>query len=186
MGGGIIINSWPGIQQGISWLVRKAIGLATVTLKLTQVSGISPSTSNPTIEITVLQSTGTSLGATTDKLYLDWTVLAREDHIFGKTTAQARFVLGAASEGKSRPQLEIQTTIEDANIAKFLKGEIDEDGEPCEGFLVEVPKKDVLGVNGQQGLWTHVVIKSQDSKWTAEQVRDLTLLFLQYSFSPVI
>jgi hypothetical protein len=90
-------------------------------------------------------------------------------------------VPGAASEGKSRPELEIQTTIEDPNIAKFLRGEIDEDGKPCEGFLVEVPKKDVLGLNGQEGLWTHVVIRSQDSKWTAEQVCDLTFLLLKYS-----
>ena len=152
--------------------MRKAIGLATVTIKLTQAPGTNPSTSAPRIEITVLQSTGTSLGATTDKLYLDWSELKRDDHIFGKTFAHARFVPGApSSDGKTRPDLNVQTKVDDPNIAKFLRGEIGEDLKPCEGFLVEVPKKEIPGVNGQAGLWTQVLIRSQDGKWTAEQVR---------------
>ena len=56
------------------------------------------------------------------------------------------------------------------SIARFLRGEIGEDLKPCEGFLVEVPNKDISRVDGRAGLWTHVVIRSRDAKWTAEQV----------------
>ena len=133
---------------------------------------MNPATSAQTVEITVAQSTNTGLGATSTKQYLDWSEVARDDNIFGKTIIQSRHISGAPSlGGKSRPDLHIQTKINDPNIEKFLKGEIGEDLQPSEGYLVEVPQKEFPSVNGEAGLWIQVVMRSEDKGWMAEQVR---------------
>jgi hypothetical protein len=164
------------MQQGISWVMRKAINLATVTMKIKQFLGTNPRTSAQTVEIAIGQSTGTGIGSTQDSRYLDWSENPGEDHIFGKTIAQARFVGGSqqsSPDGKARPDVEVQTKIDDSNIGKFLRGEIGEDLKPCEGFLVEKAQKEYPGMNADAGLWAHVVIRSQESKWLAEQVLPL-------------
>lgn len=135
-----------------------------------QFVGANPTTSASTVQIDITQSTGTGLGGTADSRYLDWSEIPGEDHIFGKVIAQSRFVGGKVSEGKERPDLEVQTKVDDPNVGKFLRGEIGEDLKPCEGFLVEKAQKEALGVNGESGLWTHVLTRSQDGKWLAEQV----------------
>jgi len=158
------------MQQGIGWLVRKGIALATVTMTLKQFLGATPETSTPIVQIDVGQSTGTGLGSTSDTRYMDWAARPAEDHIFGKTNGKSRFVGGGESDGKSRPVLEIQTQVNDPNIGKFLRGEIGPDLKPTEGFLVEKSEKEYPGINVENGVWIHVVIENQDGKWLAEQV----------------
>lgn len=163
------------MQQGISWLVRKAIGLATITMTIKQFFGKTPETSAPTVEIEIGQSSGTRLGGTSDTRYMDWAERPGEDHIFGKTNAKSRFVSGAQSEGKFRPVLEVQTKVNDPNVGKFLRGEIGTDLKPTEGFLVEKGEKEYPGVDAENGVWAHIVVENQDGKWMAEQVCILPL-----------
>ena len=146
------------------------MGLATVTTTLKQFLGATPETSAPIVQIDVTQATGTGLGGTSDVRYMDWEGRAAEDHIFGKTTGKSRFVGGQEVDGKTRPAVEIQTKIEDPNVAKFLRGEIGPDLQPTEGFLVEKSEKEYPGAKGENGLWIQVVVENREGKWLAEQV----------------
>lgn len=155
--------------------MRKTIGLATVTTKIKQFPKTDPRTATQTIEIAITQSTG--IASTQESRYLDWSENPGEDRMFGKTITQAKFVAGSQqsfSNGKIRPDIELQTKIDNVNIGKFLRGEIGDDLKPCEGFLVETAQKQYPGVNGDAGLWVHVVMRSQESKWLSEQVTSPT------------
>ena len=95
--------------------------------------------------------------------------------------AQARFVGGTQSStaGREVPDLELQTKLDDANIGKFLRGEVTDELKPsAEGFLVEKAQKEYPGVNGDAGLWVHLVVRSAEGKWMAEQVRLLIPVFI--------
>jgi hypothetical protein len=150
--------------------VRKAIGLATVTTTLKQFLGETPESKTPVVQVLVVQSTGTRLGGTTDTRYMDWVERPGEDHIFGKTNGKSRIVGGEVVDGKARPVLEVQIRSSDPNVEKFLRGEIDAELKPCDGFIVEKSTKEYPGVNGENGVWMHVVIENPSSGWLAEQV----------------
>ncbi|KAL5356587.1 hypothetical protein BJX96DRAFT_143052 [Aspergillus floccosus] len=157
--------------QGINWVVRKAIGMTEVTVKMRQFEGPSPSTGNSVHQIAISQSTNVNLGGTSENRYLDWQEYPQEDHIFGKTVVQSRFIGSNTNQaGRSVPCVETRTEINDPNIGRFLRAEIDEDFMPRDGFLAEKAQTMEPPEGGKDGLWIQVVIRSQEPKWIAEQV----------------
>ncbi|PGG95072.1 hypothetical protein AJ79_10284 [Helicocarpus griseus UAMH5409] len=147
--------------QGMSWLTRKAIGLATVTLKVTQ-----KKIENDVTQIDIAQIVTGGLKGTTELRTLDWSEKPHTDHIFGSVIGQNRWVhAGAAgADGKRRPEVDVQTKVgneaEDVAVAKFLRGEILANGDIVEGFLVDE----------QNELFLQSWVRSQDSGWTGEQI----------------
>ncbi|KAH8701810.1 hypothetical protein BGW36DRAFT_355963 [Talaromyces proteolyticus] len=157
--------------QGIGWIVRKGIKLATVTIKLKQFVGKNPQGDNEVLQLTIGQSTGTGLGSTTENRLFDGTETSHEDHIFGKTLTTSKLIGGSASsDGKIRPTIDIQTQIKDPEVAKFLRGEITDDLKLSEGYLVEGAQTEHGKAVGQEGVWAHVIVKNNEGKWLAEQV----------------
>ncbi|KAH7146187.1 hypothetical protein EDB81DRAFT_883610 [Dactylonectria macrodidyma] len=163
-----ITGTW-GLQ-GINWIIRKTISMTEVTVKMKHLLGTSPPTGAPVPQIAIEQST--SMSRTSENRFLDWSENPQEDPIFGKNVVQSRLIGNDTSSGdRARPLVEVQAAIDDANIGKFLRGEIDENLQPCDGFLVEPPKKEHSQLKGgNEGVWLNVVIRNQDSKTVAEQV----------------
>ncbi|KAL1964337.1 hypothetical protein VTN77DRAFT_7022 [Rasamsonia byssochlamydoides] len=158
--------------QGISWIVRKAIQFATVTLHVTQYTETDPETSKPIVKIDINQVTTGGLSGTTEKRVLTWTEHEHRDHIFGTVVGKSRFFRGAkGADGKVRPNIDVQTDVKDEKVHRFLRGEILADGTEVEGFLVEEPKDvDDLGLGEGEGLWLQSFVRNVDSGWTAEQI----------------
>ncbi|OKP14225.1 hypothetical protein PENSUB_77 [Penicillium subrubescens] len=160
------------LQQGVNWVVRKAIGMTEVTMKMKQFEGSSPGTGSAVTQIAISQTANVNLGGTSESRYLDWQEYPQEDHIFGKTVVQSRFIGNSNQAAKSVPCVHIRTEINDPEVLKFLRGEIDESYAPCDGFLVEKSQATEPLEGGEDGLWIHVVIRSHEPKWIAEQASD--------------
>ncbi|EXK25800.1 hypothetical protein FOMG_17571 [Fusarium oxysporum f. sp. melonis 26406] len=148
--------------------------MTDVTVRMEHSHGTNPRTGASVSQITINQSTSMSvnLNGTSENRFLDWSENPQEDHIFGKTIVQSRLIGNqTSSDGVSRPCVDIQTSVDDPNIGKFLRGEVDENLQPCDGFLIEPPlTKHHQLKECNAGLWLNVVIRSQDSKWMVEQV----------------
>lgn len=152
--------------------MRKAIGMTEVTVKMRQFEGPSPSTGDTIHQIAISQAANVNLGGTTEHRYLDWQEYPQEDHIFGKTIVQSRFIGSTTNQtGRPVPCVQTRTEINDPNIEKFLRAEIDEACMPYDGFLVEKAQATEPLEGGKDGLWMEVVIRSQEPKWIAEQVK---------------
>ncbi|KFY81291.1 hypothetical protein V500_11552 [Pseudogymnoascus sp. VKM F-4518 (FW-2643)] len=155
--------------QGVNWVIRKAVAIATVTLDITEYQEPNPGTLKPVVRIEIVQSNSSGLPGTTEKRVLDWSENLQEDHLFGKCIAQTRLIRGIKQEdGNIVPNIDIQTQIEDEAIAKFLRGEILDQDRTSEGFLVEAPREDDAGEG--EGLWVQLFVRNQVNGWTAEQV----------------
>ncbi|KUL85184.1 hypothetical protein ZTR_06223 [Talaromyces verruculosus] len=161
--------------QGISWLTRKAIGIATITLSVNEF--IEPNADDPSnapITKIVIDQTATGGIKSTESRTTDWRVREHKDRTFGKCAAQSRLVRGEkGADGKVRPVFEVQTEPKEEKIKKFLRGEITVDGEedPEGGFLVDdVQEKDGVSYPEGEGLWLHSFVRSEDAPWTAEQI----------------
>ncbi|KAI0021032.1 hypothetical protein F4780DRAFT_779016 [Xylariomycetidae sp. FL0641] len=115
-------NVDPALQlQGIGWLVRKAIGAASVTLHVKQYTGDDDG-GKPHIDI---QQTATAgVKGTTENRVLDWTPREHKDWLFGTVQGQSRFIsaadLGAllAEGGQARAD-----NWADADAARFLQAD---------------------------------------------------------------
>jgi len=145
--------------QGLSWITRTAISLATITLHATEYKD------GDLVRIDIAQTVTGGLQGTTEHRKLDWSVNDHTDHIFGSVKGQSRFLKGAADpDGKVRPNVDIQTKIggdgvEDTAIATFLRGETLANGEPTEGFLEE-----------ENSVFVQSWVRSVDNGWTGEQI----------------
>lgn len=144
----------------MSWLTRKAIGLATLTLHVKQ---YTDETNTPHIDIS--QTITGGIPGTTELRALSWEPKEHTDHIFGTVNGRSRYV-GAATgaDGKVRPDVDVQTKVgdekEQAAVVRFLKGETLADGTEVEGFLTG---------EGEDS-WVQSWVESLDNGWTAEQV----------------
>ncbi|EEH45413.1 uncharacterized protein PADG_01563 [Paracoccidioides brasiliensis Pb18] len=151
--------------QGLSWLTRKAIGIATITLKVTQSK--NPDTGDVTLDVAQLLTGG--LKGTSEHRVLNWSEKPHQDHIFGSVIGQSRFVKAgdADADGKRRPAVEVQTEISGDDdgtqgeaVAKFLRGEILANGDATDGFVVDAANDYFMQS------W----VRSQESGWTGEQI----------------
>ncbi|KAJ5291832.1 hypothetical protein N7478_001083 [Penicillium angulare] len=159
--------------QGINWLLRKAVALTDICLK------ISTSHTNEPEPITTIEFLQTSpigkLASTTEKRVLNGEVRYHSDYIFGTVTSQSCFVQGsseAENVGLVKPELGVQTKSLGSDLVKFLSGEITfEDRELFThfgGFLVEGIHSGQRKTRGR-GLWVHTFERSIHSGWEAEQ-----------------
>lgn len=144
----------------MSWLTRKAIGLATLTLNIKQ---YTDDTNNTHIDIS--QTITGGIPGTTELRTLSWEPKEHTDHIFGTVSGRSRYVSGAPGpDGKIRPDVDVQTKTgndkEQEAVVKFLKGETLADGSEVEGFVV----------GEGEDTWVQSWVESVDNGWTAEQV----------------
>lgn len=156
--------------QGISWVVRKAIGLATVTLAISE--NVVPNTDDPAnapVTRIVVNQTATGGIKTVEKRTTDWRVRTHTDRVFGTLDGQSRLIRG--SKAARGPNVDVQTEPKEEEIAKWLKGEIDLDGQPGQGWLVDdvADSKDGVEYGEGEGLWLHSWVKAE-AGWTAEQI----------------
>ncbi|MCJ1468440.1 hypothetical protein MMC07_007069 [Pseudocyphellaria aurata] len=79
-----ISGTW--VMQGISWWLRKAIAIATITLSVKQYDDDEGVT-----HIDIEQTTTGGI-KTTELRTLDWNVRFHEDRVFGKVDSQTRWV----------------------------------------------------------------------------------------------
>ncbi|KAF7889018.1 hypothetical protein EAF00_009318 [Botryotinia globosa] len=72
--------------QGVGWLARKAISVATVTLHVKQYID-----ENQVTHVDIDQTATGGIKGTSENRILDWSVGTHEDHLFGKIVGQSRF-----------------------------------------------------------------------------------------------
>ncbi len=128
--------------QGIGWLTRKTIGVATITLDVKQYKGAPTAPADadgPEVTHVDIEQTLTGgLKGTTEKRCIDNTDREHSDWMFGSVRGQSRWVSPAA--------------IDDAFLAKgWLEGDAEQGGPDGE---------------------THILsfVQSLDNGWTATQV----------------
>jgi hypothetical protein len=81
--------------QGVGWLTRKAIGVATVNLEIKQYDGppSPPSTSEtPATHVDIEQTLSAGLTGSTEKRCLDTTFREHTDWLFGHVRGQSKWV----------------------------------------------------------------------------------------------
>ncbi|KAL4781447.1 hypothetical protein BJX76DRAFT_16479 [Aspergillus varians] len=150
--------------------MRTTLAWVTVTLNTKQYQSPDHPDDKTIQHIDVENVVTGGVQGTSEFRITDWKKRERNDTIFGRVEGQSQLFRGAAAKdgsGKVRPNVEVQTTIDDEKIGKFLRGEITADGAEVEGFLVD-PVGDGFGEG--QGLWLQSYVKSLDSSWTAEQI----------------
>lgn len=73
--------------QGVSWITRSVLSLATVYLDVKQYKD-----DTGVVHIDIVQTVTGGLQGTTELRTLDWAKREHEDHIFGKLHGQTRFI----------------------------------------------------------------------------------------------
>lgn len=155
----------------MNWLTRKAIGLASLTLKVNQY----PDPEKNTIyHISIDQIATGGIKGTHEDRTTDWEVRPHSDHIFGNNDGQSRMVRGAKdADGKVRPNLDVCTKVgrdeDDEKIKKFLKGGILGDGSASDGFIVD-NVGDEYGDGEGLFIQNYVVNTDSGYGWAAEHV----------------
>ncbi|GKZ38842.1 hypothetical protein AbraIFM66950_011365 [Aspergillus brasiliensis] len=151
--------------QGMGWLMRKALNVATVTLSIKEY----PDAAEPTIwHIDIDQTVTGGIKGTTERRISDNKHREHEDHIFGHLKGRSRFFRGSKGEdGKVRPYTDFETKIDEPQVYKFLRGEVLADGSACEGFVVDETGEEF---GEGEGLWYISSVENLDNGWTAEQV----------------
>lgn len=106
------------MEQGIGWVTRKLISVATITLN------VKHYTEDDTEHIDIEQTATGGIQGTTENRILDWKERPHKDYLFGEVAGQSR-----------RVQLE---DVQDEFLKKgWLEGEAREDG-LVESFVVSV------------------------------------------------
>ncbi|KAJ5659692.1 hypothetical protein N7507_006143 [Penicillium longicatenatum] len=155
--------------QGVSWFLRKALPYATVTLHVKEYAD----SENPLVyHIDIDQIITGGITGTKESRTLDWEERSHVDTIFGTVHGRSRMFRGAkGDDGKTRPALDVQSKVgepeADAKVQKFLRGEIQLDGSPSEGFVVD---DEGTEFGEGEGLWVQSYVVNQEVGWTAEQV----------------
>ncbi|EPS33669.1 hypothetical protein POX_a01335 [Penicillium oxalicum] len=155
--------------QGMGWMMRKVLGMATVTLSVKEYTDES----NPqAYHIDIDQTVTGGIQGTREERVLDWQEREHVDTIFGKLRGKSRFLRGSKTDdGKVRPAVDFQTQVgdaeSDARVQRFLRGEVLLDGSAAEGFVVD----DEGAEFGEgEGLWMQSFVVNEESGWTAEQI----------------
>ncbi|CAG8951310.1 hypothetical protein HYFRA_00008060 [Hymenoscyphus fraxineus] len=73
--------------QGVGWLLRRTIGLATITLHVKQYTDDAGVT-----HVDIDQTASGGIKGTSETRTLDWTLRPHEDYVFGKIEGKARWV----------------------------------------------------------------------------------------------
>ncbi len=127
--------------QGISWMTRKLLGMATLTLDVKQWEGPpSPPSeaAGPATHIEIAQTLTGGLKGTTENRCLDWVFREHEDYMFGRVEGRSRWI-----------------AVADVDDAFLAAGWEEGDAERA-------------GPNGETHLLSHV--ESRDNTWIARQI----------------
>ncbi|KAK1769982.1 hypothetical protein QBC33DRAFT_307894 [Phialemonium atrogriseum] len=128
--------------QGIGWLTRKAIGLASITLDIKEYEGVpSPPSeaAGPATHIEIEQLATAGVKGTTEKRCVDGEWREHGDWLFGRVRGRSNWIASAAD-------------VEDKFLAGgWLAGEGEASGPAGEGLLESY-------------------VESLDSDWTARQI----------------
>ncbi|KAK4192792.1 hypothetical protein QBC35DRAFT_483397 [Podospora australis] len=133
----------PGLAlQGVGWVTRKAVGMATLTLTVKQFTAPPSPPAEPSggaVTHIEIEQTGTGgLKGSTEKRCLDYNFRDHSDWLFGHVKGQSKFI--AASD------------ISDAHLKQgWLEG-----------------AEEATGPNGETHILSHV--ESYDAGWTATQI----------------
>lgn len=155
--------------QGLGWVLRKAIGVATITLHIHTYSDTEDA---KILHVDIDQTVTGGIKGTTEIRVTDGKERDHKDHIFGNNKGQSFLTRGAKGEdGKVRPKFEVRSKVgneaDDAKVAKFLRGEISTDGSASEGFVVDDEGEEY---GEGEGLYLQSWVTNLDSGWTAEQI----------------
>ncbi|KAL3491150.1 hypothetical protein BJX62DRAFT_205617 [Aspergillus germanicus] len=160
--------------QKIPFLIRHAITSSPVHLILTQYTETDAKGQEQTHLDLIQRTAGTlSLPVIEDKRVLDWVEREHEDFVFGKLLTRSMFVRGSISDsGVVRPDFEVNVHVKEGQevIERFLRGEIDVDGDQTDGLLVEEEGVGTGAAEEGKGLWVHTLEINEKSAWTAETV----------------
>ncbi|KAJ5622951.1 hypothetical protein N7490_011556 [Penicillium lividum] len=152
--------------QGISWITRKTIGLATVYLEISVYNTECSKTSASFMNIDVSQTATGSLAGITERRKLDWKMQIHTDYIFGELSCWSQLIGGARDEeGNMRPDFVFQTRVNDESVIDFLKGRTMHDGTRSDGFMVDMKSAEIE----RTGSWVHTFARNERSGWTTEQ-----------------
>ncbi|KAL4999501.1 hypothetical protein BDV10DRAFT_184393 [Aspergillus recurvatus] len=161
-----VSDSMDGILrlQGVSWLSRKAISAATLTLNFT--SSVEPSSSSgePTVHLTMRQTLTGGIGGSAEVRITDWVERERSNHIYGDVLSRSQLIKGTREEdGHVRPDLDLRSKpSNDASreeVQKFLRGAV---GQADSDDLTD--------------LFIHDFGRNEKSGWTAEQIWSIEVL----------
>lgn len=141
-------------QQGVSWLVRKAIRAASMKLTVT-----FRSESMEFVMHTML--TGGLTGSSETRIP-DWVERLHKDNIFGDVLVRCRFVPGELDAGGNKwPQFDMQSTFyrepDRIEAEEFLKN--------FTSSVVPAQEKE-----GRKDSFLHDFVRNESAGWTAEQV----------------
>ncbi|PYH81831.1 hypothetical protein BO82DRAFT_374491 [Aspergillus uvarum CBS 121591] len=156
--------------QKVPWLLRRALAAVTIHLKISGFLAPSPLGEKPLPNFDFIQTATGGLVGTTEKRTLNWEVQAHADYIFGSVQHQSHFIRGTTdARGYIRPEFEMQTSVNSAEIKQFLRGEIMLDGSESPGFLLASPNSRGDGKD-RMDIWIHTFERNLQSGWTAEQI----------------
>jgi hypothetical protein len=133
--------------QGVGWLLRKALGVATVTQSLRQ--NFTTGQDGKTVaQITIDQFVTGGLKGTTENRILDWQYRGHSDWLFGTLQGKSRYTT-------------LKTIVEDNKG----KGVVEEDSKfLSEGWLKETEESEVV----------ESFVDNEDAKWTGWQIWGFT------------
>ncbi|KAF2705158.1 hypothetical protein K504DRAFT_440126 [Pleomassaria siparia CBS 279.74] len=148
--------------QGMGWLMRKAIGLATVTQHLKSWTGPPDDdpTGPPITHIQIEQTATGGIKGTTESRNLDWKPRPHSDHVFGEMMGKSRW------SSTSR--------VLEENVGTGKKGYEEDDARfLCEGWLEESAQGEVVEswVNNEKAGWTgwqvwgFAEVDGQEGRW---------------------
>ncbi|KAH9900451.1 hypothetical protein F4778DRAFT_738993 [Xylariomycetidae sp. FL2044] len=143
--------------QGIGWLTRKAIGVASVTLHVKQYQAPPkpPATStDPVTHIDIQQVATGGLKGTNEERCLDFEFREHKDWLFGRVKGQSKWMSAE----------ELQSIVA-AGSEAMTKGWIENDFLLKDWLLDDAEK---TGPNGEPFIYNHV--ESLDAGWTGTQV----------------
>lgn len=157
------------ILQGLSWFLRKAISLATVTLSVKQYTRPDEEgdPSPPPIHIDITQVATGGISTTHENRVLNWSERDHEDRIFGKVKGRSRMFDGIGRFEMAGPG--------GADDEKFLKAKVLRDGETESGWCgpdggEEEEEKQEQQHHHHVQSWVINVDEGATGGWTAEQV----------------
>ncbi|KAL4955607.1 hypothetical protein BDW69DRAFT_160309 [Aspergillus filifer] len=158
-------------MQGLSWFMRTTLAWVSVTLNTKQYPSPDQPTQKSIQHIDVDNVVTGGVQGTSEQRITDWNEREHSDAIFGRVKGRSRLFRGVKGpDGKLRPDVKINTALEDEKVGKFLRGEIAADGTDTEGFLVDPVGEGYGEPKEGEGLWLQSWVESLDSTWTAEQV----------------
>ncbi|KAL4793758.1 hypothetical protein BDV19DRAFT_390959 [Aspergillus venezuelensis] len=153
--------------QGVSWLTRKAISAATLTLHFTS-STIETENGTEIPQLTMRQTLTGGIPGSTEERIMDWKERLRSNHVYGDILSKSKLVRGVVFVGGSvKPEIEVQSSVKDEKTAEkikeFLSGGNTHLTAANEGGEVEKSLE-------YEDLYMHDFGRSEKAGWTAEQI----------------